>query len=763
MNASRVEHRNTRRRLPLLSQAVAIACLLPAVASAQFTLDEEPAKPPADAEDVRELTEVRSRVEVGVGHVSEDSFMFGRYSGLNEEGAYLDLNLDIRKWGPYDGDSTQYSRFQGENLGLDSRFASFEYGRQGDYGVRLEYDQIPYFGDETGRTVFNGVGGGNLVLPSNWVAGENTSGFTQLSQSLKGVDIEHDRKRLGAGFDKLLSPRWHFFTDYNYETKEGLRTTAGIIGNTGGNPRAAILPEPIDYKEHKFDTVLDYTTKRQQVRFGYHLSLFTNEQDTLTWQSPYSRIDGWASGVTYPGAFGRLALPPDNEYHQFALNYGNNLSDTSRFTADVSYARMTQDDTFLDYTINPALAASVTEPLPRRSLDGRIDNMLVNLLYTSRPTPKLNWKAQVRYEDRDNKTPRDTYVYIGGDSQLQDTSPTSSRRRTNEPYSREELKLALDAGYKLAARTDLTAGLEHRSTERTFAEREEADENTARLGLRSQVSSRVSAGLRYARSDRDGSTYVGNEPFVSSYDPRYTATVDGEWENHPDLRKYYLADRERDTLTLFANFLPSHSVSIGFSANYTDDDYDASEFGLTRSTIENYTLDASYMASENTSLYAFATVEDHETDQDGRAFRGGNLKLPQASDPTRDWTVRHRDDMNSLGVGFTHALIEDRLDIGADYVYAKSDGKIDVTTGSSLESEPLPDLRTNLHALSLYGGYKLKTDVFLKVRYHYEQYDSDDWALDDVESDTLANVLTLGDTSPDYDVHVVTLSLEYRF
>ena len=169
------------------------------------------------------------------------------------------------------------------------------------------------------------------------------------------------------------------------------------------------------------------------------------------------------------------------------------------------------------------------------------------------------------------------------------------------------------------------------------------------------------------------------------------------------------------------------------------------------------------MATENTSLYAFATVEDHESDQDGRAFRGGSLKLPQASDPTRDWTVRHRDDMDSLGLGFTHAFIEDRLDIGADYVYAKSDGKIDVTTGSSLDSEPLPDLRTNLHSLSLYGGYKLKTDMFLKVRYRYEQYDSDDWALDDIESDTLANVLTLGETSPEYDVHVVTLSLEYRF
>jgi len=745
----------------LLAQTVAAACVIPTAAFSQFTL-EEPTKPPPDPEYVRNLTEVRSKVEGGLTYVSDDSAKFGKYTGLNEEGFYLDLNFDVNKRGKYDGDSTEYWLLQGENIGLDSRHALFEYGRQGDYKVYLDYDQIPTFREDTARTVFNGVGSSNLSLPAGWVAGQNTSGFSQLLPSLKDVDIEHDRKRLGIGFDKIIDNHWSIKTKYQYETKEGLKTIGGVIGNTGGNPRAAILPEPIDYTEHKFDAVLDYTTKKQQFQIGYHLSLFNDQKDSLTWQNPYSAINGWDASAGFPGGQGRFALPPDNEYHQLMATYGLNVSDTSRFTADLSYARMTQDDAFQNFTVNPVLAAGITAPLPRGSLDGRIDNTLVNLLFSSRPSQNFHWKAQARYEDRNNKTPRDTYVYIGGDSQQQNTGATSDRRRTNEPYSYEELKLAVDGGYRVAKRTELTGGLEYKNMDRTFTERNSTDETTLRLGAKSHLSETVIGALHYERSDRGGETYVGTEPFVSSYSAAHVADEPGGWEQLPDLRKYYLADRTRDKIVLFAGFMPTERVNIGFRANYTNDDYSASEFGLTESKSQNYTLDASFMPTDVTTLYAFGTLEKIKSSQDGRSFSGNN-KLADASNPARDWTADHDDTVDTFGVGVKHTIIKNKLDVGADYVYAKSTGKIDVSTGSALTSAPLPDLKTRLHSLSLYGKYKLKTDMYLKLRYRYEKYNTDDWALDGVDPNTLANVLTLGEQSPDYNVHVITLSFGYKF
>ena len=599
---------------------IAATCLLPTLTLAQgFTLDE-PTKPPPDPEMVRNLTEWRSKVEFGGLYVSDDSFRFGKYTGLKEKGLYGVLNADVRRRGPYDGNDTEYWILQGDNLGLDSRSAKFEYGRQGDYKTYISYDQIPVYRSETASTPFNNAGSGFLTLPANWVGSGSTSGMTQLFGSLKQFDIEHDRKRLGLGFDKIFAPRWSVNTKYQYERKEGVKTIGGVIGNTGGNPRAAILPEPIDYGEHKFDAELNYTTKQQQFQVAYHLSVFNNDQDSLLWQNPYSAIAGWDPSAGFGFGRGQLALPPDNEYHQITAFYGNNLSDSTRVTADLAYGIMTQDDMFQPYTVNPILASSIANPLPRTSLDGEIANLLLNLNISSRASPKLYWKGQLRYEDRDNKTPRDAYNYIGGDSQRQVTALDGGRIRFNEPYSRKDLKIKADGGYKVTQRTTLTAGLEHAKTERTYTEREDADETTLRLGVKSRITEKVSANLRYARSDRDGSTYIGEEPFVSSNTPEEVAAVPGGWENLPGLRKFYLADRVRDKLNLVVNVMPAEMWNLGVGANYIRDDYKESEFGLTESKIQEYTVDLAFMPTMKTSIHAFASTEKLDSDQDARAF-----------------------------------------------------------------------------------------------------------------------------------------------
>lgn len=63
----------------------------------------------------------------------------------------------------------------------------------------------------------------------------------------------------------------------------------------------------------------------------------------------------------------------------------------------------------------------------------------------------------------------------------------------------------------------------------------------------------------------------------------------------------------------------------------------------------------------------------------------------------------------------------------------------------------------------MYSAFRWKKDWSIQARYWIEHYQSSDWALDDVEPNTLANVITLGEDSPDYTVHVLTLSLAYRF
>jgi MtrB/PioB family decaheme-associated outer membrane protein len=322
----------------------------------------------------------------------------------------------------------------------------------------------------------------------------------------------------------------------------------------------------------------------------------------------------------------------------------------------------------------------------------------------------------------------------------------------------------LDAGYQLFRRTDLTVGAERKETERTYSEREEATEDTYRVGLKGDLTETVSTGIRLSRAGRHGSTYRGEEPFLSTYAPGYTATVPGGWENHPDMRKYFLSDRQRDTVAWFAALTPGENWAVGVNVTYLRDDYERSEMGLTGSTMGNYTVDASYhLPSAAVTTYAFYTYEHLRSDQDGLQFSGGAVKLTQASDPARDWSATHRDRMDTIGGGVAKTLIKNTLDLGADYVYAKSKSEVDVTAGSSLTTAPLPVSITRLNSLGVYGKYKMRQDMALKARYWIEKFRSTDWAADNVDPNTLANVITLGEDSPGYTVHVLTISFVYRF
>lgn len=744
----------------------AALCLLLAVGGVgaqddPFALDE-PVESTSDPERAAELTQVRSEIEIGQGHVSDDSFRFGRYSGLEQQGGYTVLNFDLQRRNAYDADEAFMCRVQGRNLGIDSRQLSATVESQGSYQFRFDYDQIPSHRSSDGRTVFTGVGGTRLGLPVDWVGGANTAGMTRLLPNLQSVEIEQERQRLGFGLSGHLPRNWTFETSFTHEEKDGLKTIGAVIGNSGGNPRAAILPEPVDYQTRQFDVVLGYADPDKQLRIGYYLSLFDNANSALIWRNPYTTIGGWQASAGFPSGEGSISLPPDNEFHQFSIGGGYNMSSDTRLSGDVSSGRMRQNDTFLPYTINPVLAASITQPLPRNSLDGQIDTTAANLRMSSRIGDSFRWNAGYRYDDRDNQTPRNEYVYIGGDSQTQDVSATSSRRRFNEPYSYREHKFMLAGSYELGHRTHLTAGFDSRDIERDYSEREQAQEDTFSLGLRSNATDWMSAGLRWSRSERDGSTYHGDEPFVSGYSSAYVATVAGGWENAPGLRKFHLADRERDKASLYVNLMPAQEWAINLALNRVEDDYNSSELGLTQAQIDSASIDVLYAPDSNWSAYAFGVREEFDSAQNGVSITGGTREA-DAINPARAWTALHGDRVDTWGLGYKHKLIENALDLEVEYVASRSDTDIVVTTGSALTSAPLPTLTTDLQSLRLTLNYKLRSNMSLRAHYWLEDYESSDWALDGVAANQLANVILLGESSPDYRVHVTALSLVYRF
>ncbi|MEN8183681.1 MAG: MtrB/PioB family decaheme-associated outer membrane protein, partial [Myxococcota bacterium] len=535
---------------------------------------------------------------------------------------------------------------------------------------------------------------------------------------------------------------------------------------------------PIDTVTQQVEAALRYGGESLQAQLGYYGSFFSNDKDFLQWQNPYTAAGGWdpSAGFNCSGATtaagcgtGQKSLPPDNAFHQILASGGYDLPYQTRATLSTAFGWMEQDDNYLPYSVNSALTAitpagapvQANDPsaLPRRSPDAEIFTTVVDFRLASRPLPKLHLDLAYHLDDRDNDTPRNVYTRIRGDAEDQDPA----RARINLPYSFEQHRIDFDAGYQVWRRTDLTLGYQWERTERDFQERDYVTENTLDAVLTSHPWAGVSARINYEHSWRDGDRYRGNDPFLDSH----VGADPNDFENHPLLRKYYLADRDRDEIQLMLALQPLENLSLGINASYVDEDYDDTDAGLTKVTGTGSGIDLSWTPIERLTTHAFYSYQRFETEQDGWSFFGGGFGF---DDPSRRWDSSDTDRTHTVGVGFSWNVLPE-LSLGADYLFADSRGDTDVDVGSALDAGvPYPKTRSRQHNLSLYGEYRFTPNLSTRVGYLYESFSRDDWALDGIAPTSLscfpnpnACVIGSGRASEGYTASVVSWSVIYKF
>lgn len=692
----------TARGLLLL---VALSMQLPAVA----------AEPAVDTSQWRckycEFEEGFSgELELGAGHVSDDSFKFGEYTGLNDEGGFFVGNATAR----YRSEDGTYMDLSVTDVGLDSRSLSIEGGKQGKYKLFLRYDELSHFISDTVKTPFSGSGGESLTLPSGWTPAGTTGGMTALATSLRDVDLETERQRIGVGVLLIPSSHWEYAVKYRHETREG---KIGVAGSFLVN--SAQLVAPVDYVTDEVDVSASYTRRKWQAKLAYHGSLFRNSKESLTWQNPFTPLVAGADT-------GQLALPPDNQFHQIVVSGGYQLTDRTRAIGNVAIGRMKQDESFSPATLNTNL---VVPSLPRSSANTQVDTLTANFRVISALTDKLRLNAAYTYNDRDNDTPQSTFNRVTTDILI-------AIPRTNLPYSFTKNAFKLNADYRFAKRMKVRAGFDYETYKRTHQEVNKTKEHTFWGKLTVRARDNVDLTMKLARADRDRSGYQA----MSEIEPPQNAR----------LRLFNMADRIRNTAGFHASVTPRDRITIGLGFDYSRDDYSNSTFGLTDSSEASINADASVILTEDISLHVFLSHERIKSRQAG-----------SQTFSTPDWSGKNDDTINTAGIGVTYQVIKDKLDIGADYFVAKSDGEITVSSGAP--DPEFPDLSAKLNSLKLYATYRLKDAISLHAAYWYENYNTDDWTIDGVSPDTIPNVLGFGGQSPSYDVNVFTLAVRYKF
>lgn len=652
---------------------------------------------------------VSGTVDVGVGSVSGKSTEFGQYNGLDKKGGFFIGDGSVRSRGA-DG---SYWNMNASNLGLDTRSVDAEGGKQGSYKFLFQYDETPHRIWNGAQTPFLGAGGNSLTLPAGFAAA--TTDTMPLAGQLNSVDLGSLRKQVGVGASWIPTGNWETAFKVRHETREGNKLTAGsfFVSSTQ-------LVEPTDYVTDQVDASASYATRKFQLKFAYYGSKFQNHNDSLTWANPY----GTAAFLgTFPGAAsGQLALPPDNQFHQVSATAGYQLSDKTRLSGDIAYGRMTQNDSFLPYGTGFAG--------PGGSLNGRAKTLDAAVKLSSAVTDRLRLNAAYAHNDRDNQTPQSLYAVVS-------TDMFAGAPRTNLPYSFKQDKLKLSADYTASARLRGSVGADFDSHKRTYAEVDTTRENTVWGKVASSITDKIDLTFKLAHGERRNTGSF--QPIAGIMPPE-----------NPLLRRFNLANRNRDTVGLRADFMPMERLTLGLGLDSSEDKYTDSSLGLTNAKDFNLNGDASLVVSERTNLRFYANRQV--------------IKSKQANSQTfsvPDWFADNKDTVDTFGLGVKHAAIKDKLDIGADYSTSRSRSQINVNTG--LANPGFPDITATLDTLKLYATYRLKETMSLQAGYWIEHYSTKDWMLDSVTSTTIPNVLTMGLQAPQYRVDVLRVSLRYKF
>ncbi len=174
------------------------------------------------------------------------------------------------------------------------------------------------------------------------------------------------------------------------------------------------------------------------------------------------------------------------------------------------------------------------------------------------------------------------------------------------------------------------------------------------------------------------------------------------------------------------------------------------------------------MPKENITTYAYFTFEDFDNKQRGYDTPFANLPPSATIDTTQIWHVTTEDEIKSAGAGLEwNDLFEGKLDFSMDYSYSRADTQLEfASVGESFL--PARDLQTKIHSLNLQGDYMVNSNIDVRFGYRYEYFSTDDFALDGIIAgpgtlNSGGRTITLGNRSPDYNAHVVGLSLIYKF
>ena len=855
-----------------------------------------------------------SAVEIGFGDVTDGSYKAGEYNGLQKKGGLAVGNFDLRDNAAYDGTSATRWHVTGVDLGLGTRSVGGDFRQQGKFQATFLFDQLRRNRSDSYQTPYSGTGTDVLTLPATWlvptVAGSSTTNSVTNVLSARGlspsigtapyIDIRTTSTSMGAvltptaaqtgqvntaaaadlaafrnvnlfttrtsfeaGLSYHFNDRWGFDASVRPEHKDGTKPMGTVSRNTGGDI-STIIPDQIDQNHNQIDSNLSYKGARTFAQVGYYGSYFRNNVRSMSWQN-------WATGPTgtLPGTVNVMGSAPSSDFSQIAGSAGYKISSATRFVANGTYARSTQNDTFLTDETTPVV--------PVRSLDGLVVTTLFNAKLTTRIAKKLNLTGAYKYNDRDNRTPVNIYQYADtGEAAAANASfpagpgnplgaVLAQNANANRPYGTKLNQLNFDGDYALGGGQWIKGGYDFQKIDRAChgswidcADVATTNENTLRADWRASVGTEFTARAGYAYSSRRGSTYNENAflalvPYanvsplsatggatalsfmnangwqgwgpalgfatttgnMNVYFPSNNALANAMYANGnriselPGLRRYYVADRNRDKVRTSLDWQASDAWSLQGGVDLNKDHFPDATYGLQDAKGWAGNFDVTYSPTDNMSANVFYTYEKLRSLTDGNTYTAnsnastitngqpgvvgltgnacdGYTTLQQRNnnklDPCLPWSSDTLDEVNTVGLGLRRK--QDKLDLLGSLTFARARSDTPVTGGnwannllngpgaapttfaaSLIAATAFPTVSSDTTELRLSGTWALAKAQSLRVAYAYLHMTSSDWIYEGMQTGigTLSGVLPSNEQPFNYKVNAFALSYLVSF
>ena len=649
----------------------------------------------------------------GVSGNSADRAIFGQYNGMREQSAYglLDFGYTRR-----DSETGAFTQFLGSNLGLQTRELSFLWKRQGNWKVSAGYDEQIRYDPNSINTGVQGVG--TTTPQVSYLNGGPGSGST--------LDLKTKRQGLSAAFSKVLSDTMNLEASIRTENKEGSRlwgrgmacpspTAPGCAPPTNYNAGSAVLllPEPINSNHTQAEARLSYAGEKLRISGGYYGSFYNNSNGSMT-PSVSGPLNSPIGDPLVPGAGllpllnQAMGLPPENQSQLIDVGGNYLFSPTTRGTFKLAYGQGTQTQDF-------GSAGLAGAPAGVSNLGGKVTTTLAQMGISSRPLPKLTLIADLRYDDRDDKTTIAGYNVEG----------TSTY--TNRSMSNTRLGGKLQANYRFNNDYTGTVGLDYLSVDRgvftpssaargVSALREKNDELGYRLELRRRMSESFSGSLQYASSRREGSDWLRPNSGTGVTSVGDTSTFPSGAIFMPSM-----ANRQRDKVKLVAFWEAAEGLSLQFAAEAGKDNFNLPNAqGLQDTNMNLLSVDGTYAVAEGWNLNAYLSWGTQKFNQ---SKPGGYV---MAFDNTN----------TNFGLGFTGKATE-KIDLGGGISYVNDNNAYSQTlegtagAGSAAllnATGGLPDILFRRTDFWLYGRYALEKGSSVRLDLRYMRAKFNDWA-----------------------------------